>query len=340
MARRGSKSIVREVKESLDAIDRIGQSKRDARKSGTSGIHSLKQKQNTMSDAQNFVKWCRSEHGVRSIADLNEGHYRAYVAHMSEKGLSRGHIQNVETSLRLLQRGFEKRSERFQGSLREFKGFCPEKRLVSVKTGERVRNRSYSEREVKQIRENCSPEVQKAVDLMRGLGLRVREAVNVRAEHFKCVKGVWRLEIERGSGITKGGRHREIEVPKHFERTLERLLANRQESERLVRVSSGTVRDGINVACKKANIVQDGRGAHGFRHSYARERMDQLATDEQKAMMKRILDNREVGRKADYGILSAKDKALFAETKAVMDKIHEELGHGKNRWELAMRYLR
>ena len=34
------------------------------------------------------------------------------------------------------------------------------------------------------IRENCSKEVAKAVDLMREIGLRVKEAVNVRVEHF------------------------------------------------------------------------------------------------------------------------------------------------------------
>ncbi|MFJ7982284.1 hypothetical protein ACIQ1D_18660 [Lysinibacillus xylanilyticus] len=104
MARRGRTSIVREVKESLTAIDKIGQSKRDARKTGTSGIHSKKQMANTMSDAQNFVKWCRSEHGVKSISELNTGHYMSYLAYLSEKGVSvsQGHRVNVETSLRLL----------------------------------------------------------------------------------------------------------------------------------------------------------------------------------------------------------------------------------------------
>ena len=208
MVRRGRTSIVREVKESVQAIDKIGQSKRDAKDNGTSGIHSIKQRQNTMSDCQNFVKWCRSEHGVKSIADLTEGHYRAYIDHLTDKGVSRGHMQNVETSLRLLEKGFKTRSERFEGASEVFKGFCPEKRLAHVKKGESVRNRSYNEREVQMIRENCSPKVQDAVDLMRNLGLRVRESVNVRVEHFDRKYGSWRLYIEDGSGITKGGRHR------------------------------------------------------------------------------------------------------------------------------------
>lgn len=340
IVRRGRTSIVREVKESIQAIDRIGHSKRDAKKNGANGIHSVKQKQNTMSDAQNFVKWCRAEHGVKSIADLNEGHYKAYLDHLSEKGVSKGHQQNVETSLRLLEKGFKTRSERFEGSLKGWEGFCPKNRLVRVEMGENVRNRSYRDNEVQLIHQNCSTEVQKAVDLMRNLGLRVREAVTVRAEHFVRDDTGWRLYIKDGAGITKGGRYREVSVPKGFETKLEQMLVNRAPEKRLVNVAATTVRDGINVACKKAGIVQDGRGAHGFRHAYARERMDLLATTEHKQMMARILDNREIGRKADYGILSSKDKELYAETKAIMDKIHGELGHGKNRWELAMRYMR
>lgn len=339
MARRGRTSIVREVKESLDAIDKIGQSKRDAKDKGTSGIHSLKQKQNTVSDAQNFVKWVRAEHGVKSIANLNEEHYRAYITHMGEKGLSRGHMQNVETSLRLLQKGFQKRSERFEEGVRPSASFCPSKRLVSYQAGENAQNRSYSLAEIEKIREGCSLEVRKAIDLMQNLGLRVREAANVRVEHFDFEDGKWSLKIKNGSGITKGGRHRNIPVPKHFEKRVEQMIANKAKSERVVRVSRETIRDGVNVACKKAGVVQGGRGTHGFRHAYARERMEQLASPEQKQMMSRILSNREMGRKADYGILSNSDKALYGETKKVMDEIHEELGHGKDRWELAMRYL-
>ncbi|WP_149032076.1 hypothetical protein [Rummeliibacillus stabekisii] len=75
MGRRGRTSIVREVKESIEAIDQIGVSKRMARKEGTSGIHSKKQKENTMSDCQNFVKWARSTHEVKSISQLHQGHY-------------------------------------------------------------------------------------------------------------------------------------------------------------------------------------------------------------------------------------------------------------------------
>lgn len=341
MARRGRTSIVREVKESLSAIDKIGQSKRDARKAGTSGIHSKKQMANTMSDAQNFVKWCRTEYGVKSINELTERHYASYLAHLSEKGVSQGHKINVETSLRLLEKGFIERSKRFGDDSATFGRFCPEKRLEIATRGSDVQNRSYTKNEVQLIRENCSDEVQKAVDLMHELGLRVKEAVNVRVEHFvpNSKGNGWCLSIDKGTGITKGGRFRQVDVPQRLEQRLESWMANKSPEERLVNVSQSTVRDGVNVACKRGGVAQAGRGCHGFRHAYARERMDQLMTNEEKQMMQRILANRKIGRAADYGILREHDKKLYAAAKEAMDQIHAELGHGKNRWALAMRYM-
>lgn len=97
--------------------------------------------------------------------------------------------------------------------------------------------------------------------------------------------------------------------------------------------------NGVNAACKAAGINQDGRGCHGFRHTYARSRMEQVMSGDQRFMMQRIINNCKVGRKADYGILTDKDKVLYLSTKEKMDRIHSELGHGKNRWELAMRYM-
>lgn len=341
MARRGRTSIVREVKESLQAIDKIGESKRDAKKTGTSGIHSKKQMVNTMSDSQNFVKWCRSEYGVKSICELNERHYVSYLAHLDEKGVSQGHRVNVETSLRLLEKGFKERSKRFSDNTFTSISFCPERRLEKPLIGSDVKNRSYTESEVQLIQENCSEEVAKAVDLMREIGLRVKEAVNVRVEHFiPNDKGTgWCLTISKGSGITKGGRFRQLDIPQRLENKLESWIANKSPEERIVNVSYSTVRDGVNAACKRSGVEQDRRGCHGFRHTYARDRMDQLMTNEQKQMMNRVLENRKMGRAADYGILSDRDKQLYTAAKRAMDQIHSELGHGKNRWALAMRYM-
>lgn len=54
--------------------------------------------------------------------------------------------------------------------------------------------------------------------------------------------------------------------------------------------------------------------------------------------MNRILDNLFEVKRADAGFSTA-EKEIFEETKAAMDRVHDELGHGRNRFDLAMRYL-
>lgn len=332
-------SIVHDVKAALDAIDMIGQSKKDARKAWIKGIHSLKQKSNSMSDAQNFVKWIRAEYGVRKLEQVTEHHYRAYFAYLEDKGVSKGHMINVETSLRLLEHGHK---ESLKGPEGDFAGFCSEKRIYTLERNESLQNRSYERWEIDEIKENVSVEVSKAVDLMSQLGLRIKEAVNIRVEHFVDKEGGLQLHIpdKKGAGITKGGRFREVDVPKSFVEPLQEFLAGKESTNRLVAVSYDTVRKGVYIACKKAEIEQVGRGCHGFRHTYARERFSELASGEQKAMMNRILANRSIGRKADYGMVSEHDKGLYESTRVVMNQVHSELGHDENRRRLGMTYLR
>lgn len=98
--------------------------------------------------------WCRSERGVKFFNELTERHYVSYLDYLSEKGVSQGHKINVETSLRLLEKGFEDRSKRFGDDLDMFGRFCSEKRLETLLIGSDVKNRSYTENEVQLIRAN------------------------------------------------------------------------------------------------------------------------------------------------------------------------------------------
>ena len=120
--RSGKKIIVFQVKVTLDSIDYIGQSKRAFRIQGIKGIHSYKQKKNTFSDCQNFVKWVRQHHQITQLQQLSPAHYQAYLAFMQEKGCGEGHMSNVETALRLLQVATQKEWN---------VTFCTEKRLFS-----------------------------------------------------------------------------------------------------------------------------------------------------------------------------------------------------------------
>lgn len=337
---RGKSSIVHQCKAAINAIDRIGQSKRDARAKGESGIHSLKQKKETLSGAQNYVKWVRSEYGVKDIHQLKEQHYRAYLNHLKEKGRSVGHRQNVETAIRHLQKGMALRSEKYD---RPSVHFCPSKRVVQEDRST-PRDRSYTQQEYQQIQNSVSNNVKHAVMLSRELGLRVREACYVRVEHFYKERGEWSMKIENGTGITKAGRFREVPVPERFNKELERMLERSEPHERLVFIHPDTVRRAVNEACRKTGIKQNGRGMHGFRHAYARERVDQLMQQKGiaasgKQMLERIMENRDQGRAADYGVFDHNHQ-LYQEVTAVVNQVHSEIGHGSNRWDLAAIYMR
>ncbi|MFD1389725.1 site-specific integrase, partial [Alkalibacillus flavidus] len=265
-------SIVRQVKTAVESVDRIGQSKRDARmKNERHFIHSKKQKRETLSAGQNFAKWARETHGVKNLHELNESHYKAYIEFKQQQGVSDGHLKNIETGLKHIEHGMQLKAKQFG---KEATQFTPDKRMIT--SAPTTRNRAYTHEQYEKIREQLSPNSQAGVDLMRNMGLRVNEAVNVRAEHFQKTEKGWRLNIQNGQGITKGGRYRYADVPKDFENRLESILSDKNPNDRLVPIQKDTLRESVQNGALKAGINPNGKGTHGFRHLYARERVDQL----------------------------------------------------------------
>lgn len=339
---RGKASIVHQAKTALNELDKIGQAKRPLKREGKQGIHGLKTKQESLSAVQNFVKWARNEFNVKNLYQLKEDHYRAYMSFLEHGERSVGHRQNVETALRHLQKGMNLRSGKYG---KEKHIFVPEKRLVNWRDKPKPTDRSYSREEYQKILEKLPPNPCDAVMLCREMGLRVREAARVEVQYFDLQEGKLIIPFGKGGGITKGGRFREVPIPAHFRSEVERMMQGKEKHEHLVSVKRDTVRRAVNKACKEAGVKQMGRGTHGFRHAYSRERIDQLfrergIQDLASKMVERIMSNRDQGRLANYGILSEKDKMLFEEIKQVMDQVHSEIGHGKDRWDLAEVYMR
>lgn len=344
MTRHGKPSIVREVKNCLRLINRIGHSKREARHQGQRGIHSQKQWEHTLSASQNFVKWCRQEKGVQSLSELSTEHYIAYLNHLEKENRSVGHRRNVETAIRLLNEGIQLY---FKQIKKDPPQFVPEKRMTDWRELKKPRNRSYSFEEYEAILKHASTEAGKAIKLMWNLGLRIKEAANIRGHHFSESEGKMMVLIQSGeaSGITKGGRFRITPVPDHFKEDLKEILANRKAEETVVAVKYETIRHAVYQACKKAEIEQDGRGCHGFRHAYVRNRLvEELKKagifEEAQEMLNRIFENRDQDKLSDYGIFSNEKKNLYYRIKMIMNQIHQEIGHGDDRWDLAEVYMR
>ena len=341
-------TIVKDVTDALREIDRIGKPKRSVDENGkvkkdTGKAYSKTQKRHDKSACMNFVKWAKEQHGVKRLNHVKEEHIRAYLGFKKTECVTTKHLQNIETSLRHLENGSRAFFKRFDQPVN---GFMPEERIVASTGREVPQNRSYSSEEILTVKQGVSENVRNTVELMCGLGLRSSEALAVRKDHFQQDQsGKWRLVIGRGEGITKGGRPREIPVRDSFVPTLEKLLAGKKENEQLMKLHDRTVRRGISATLKKNGIDQNRRGCHGFRHTYARERMHELMQEKGlnergHAMLRRCLTNYDLGKKANYGVHSNADRQLYSEVKNVIDTVHSELGHGKDRWDLAAVYMK
>ncbi|MET1029589.1 hypothetical protein [Domibacillus tundrae] len=126
---------------------------------------------------------------------------------------------------------------------------------------------------------------------------------------------------------------------------MNRLLKGKNDKDQLVKLHDRYVRRSISTALKKAGIVQNRRGGHGFRHAYARERVSELMkqrglNERGYTMLQRCLANYDARRKVNYGIHSNGDRQLYDKVKLVVDCVHGELGHGEGRWDLAAVYMK
>ena len=113
------------------------------------------------------------------------------------------------------------------------------------------------------------------------------------------------------------------------------MCTGKEEHERLVNLSAGTVMNEVKAACKQLNIKSN--GTHGFRHSYARDRVDQLMTQAEKTLFSSCMNRYVENKNFDYGI---HNREFYQSMKEKMDQVHGELGHGKDRFDLAVRYMK
>lgn len=326
-----------QVECALKEINRIGFSKREAKINGdASGIHSIKYYRDIQGTSIRFAEFCKREYSLRSIYQLTEEHMKGYVDSLIQKGVTNGYLINVESHLQKLQSAMQKFSERIGKPPVQFISV----RQVSPAVREQPQNRSYSKDEIASLAREMSPNVRAAMYMSLNLGLRSKEVSNIRVEHIvKCSDGSLQVKIEQGKGITKGGRFRDIPVPQSFEPTLHSLMQGKQPYQKIIGLKIGSLRSGLDRACERSGVISS--GWHGFRHTYARERLHELlgaCRDEGRMMISRMLENRLNGKKIDAGI-KVDEKELFNAVKCAINTVHHELGHGDNRWGLVAVYM-
>lgn len=326
-----------QVETALKEINRIGYSKREARQTGDSNnIHSIKYYRDVQGTAIRFAEFCRDQYGIRSIYHLTQEHTKGYLQFLMEKGVSNGHLINVESHVKKLQIGMQKFSEKLGKPKVNFVG----SRHIATNQREKPKDRSYSSEEISKMGKHMSPGVRAAMQMSVHLGLRAKEVTNIRVEHIvETPNGRLQVHIAEGRGVTKGGRFRDIPVPERYESTLRQLIQGKRPEQKILGLKEGTLRSGLNRACERSGALS--AGWHGFRHTYARERLEQLLgerKEEGRGIIERMLNNRSCGRKIDTGI-RVHEKELFQAVKHAINIVHHELGHGDNRWGLVAVYM-
>lgn len=338
--KRGGNRLKYQVEKSLNSINHIGHSKRGFRDQGTlTGIHSYKQMEHSLSVSQNFASWAK-EQGVKDLFQLKRAHYRDYISHMQATGVSNGHLINVETNLRLLQKGMDQVS---QEKGHEGRQWTPKTRLVDVKSREKPENRAYTFNQLETAYSKLSKNAQIGADLQQAFGLRLREAANTKVAHIieRDGKLLWRAseqktDLNAAQGVTKAGRGRETPCRPEFEAKVRQLIAGKGAEEKIVPVTYNTLKSAYNRA--------DLTGSHGFRHTYARETLREALKvkgieAEGRSMLQRMVENREAGYRKDNEV-TREERPLYRSVIAELDKVHAYLGHGEGRIDLAEVYMK
>lgn len=340
MKKRGGNKLKYQVTQALKKIYVTGISKKAIRDRGLqTGIHSHTQMRHALSVGQNFVKWARTERGITDLFQLKRSHYRDYIEHMKSTGVSTGHLINIETNLRLLSKGMDVISKEKNMKPRDW---VPKTRLIHSSEREKPVDRSHSHEELEKIRERLSPNAKIAADIQCAFGLRLREIAKSRVAHIQEKNGklYWvavkeKTALNTAHGVTKAGRPREVPCHPAYEARVREIIAGKKAADYISPIKYNSLKS--EYSRKQVD------GSHSFRHTYAREMLRQELEargieKEGREILRRMLESRAAGYRRDYGI-TKDERTIYEKVIEAMDKVHEYLGHGSGRIDLAEVYL-
>lgn len=336
---RGGNRLKYQIEQCIKLINKVGLSKRAARKSGSSKIHSFKQLKEVISVSQNFGKWLL-EQEVRDLYRLKKVHYREYIDYMQQKGVSNGHLINIETNLRLLDKGMRQLSIAKGYKIRLW---IPKQRIIETSKRDKPVNRSILDERANEIYEKLSNNAKIGMDLQMAFGLRLKEAsattkafIHQQGNEVFWVASADSHAINSAKGVTKGGRARKTPCRPGYEERIKKLIRGKADNEYLVPIHYNSLKS----AYYRAGLVE---GSHGLRHTYARYMLNLEFENygiklEGRRMMTQMIENKAAGYRKDH-LVSAEQRELYKLTNEIMDTIHGYLGHGSNRTDLAEVYL-
>ena len=191
MGHANKKSLVRQIQEKYDSKLAIGESKHAAKKLGISQehIYSWDTYKSYMKQANYFAKYCKEEHGCKTLEQcreyvdeylVNRSHLSAYTQKLDAAALAK--LYDCKST------DFVKTQARIRSDITRSRG----------EHGEKVRDRHFSEANHKEL-----------VDFCKSTGLRRAELEALRGDKLIEKDGQYYIRVDVGS---KGGRYREAPV--------------------------------------------------------------------------------------------------------------------------------
>lgn len=235
-----------------------------------------------------FVRWARepANGGLRRLVELPPLAAQAWVQGMIDARRSAWTVSMAISALRKLEWGIYTRWG-WRVKLIDPAHLVDRQRRLLKK---RRRRGAYPAADLRLLRLYLPAEYRGAMDACVALGLRRKEVLSVQASHVdlsatvyevKGLNGQWtdKLMPSGYAGVVrvrrgKGGRPRAIPVPDWYRPQLEYLVQGRAPEDRLWPIQARAFGAAVARACEEAGI--DSRGVHGFRHSWALQRLFHL----------------------------------------------------------------
>lgn len=275
MGRRKLGSLTHQVNRKMSKLNRIGESKHQAKAdyrracenanikynpAQADGIYSNKTMDNYRQSATEFVKWVKDNYpDMRDINNITKDHSIAYLQHRQEDGKS---AWTISKDMSALNKVFN---------------------LHVTKSGAGIRSRSYknttrSRMERSHDRKYNPKNYERQITFSKAFGLR-RESIyggNYQVKDVSLFRNDGKLYV---SVIEKGGRYREApclssmqpQIEKMYPQIQERDPLTKQEFQQLYHSQSDNLFD------KYTTKIDN----HAFRHEYARNLYQEIADQEQ-----------------------------------------------------------
>lgn len=239
----------------------------------TGRIHSISMLNKHASCLKLAGEWAKENHGLRHLSQLTAGQAQEYLEHRAGGGIGQKQLDADRNAL-------------------EFVTGADSLERVKAITESKLSSRFYTPEQVGFVQQSQGGPNALSTRIAYEAGLRAHELLTLRraGEERVSLHRTWRPERFAGrEGVRyvvtgKGGLRREVLLSRETSERLEerRLDSPREVMDRGIRYSqaydiNGGNRWSVSFSAASERALGWSTGAHGLRHSYAQERMVELA---------------------------------------------------------------